>query len=1337
MSQRVFLFEIKCVPHDLQTITAASQADSSCAEGLRAQRTKNNCCATLLFGRTQANESVCVRVDEFTPSLRFRLPLGPQELEPDTIMQQLLDLDTTNPRRYDLYVDKLEKNELYVSVNTFQAYTTKEYVIDKDDPRKRQSFQYMEFEFASLLCYKHLHRLAVTALHHKPLPCEAIPVELKQTPEQQFLHACAIQPSAWFQCLDGYSVVHPMEQISTCTHEWSITSHVDLSACPEETSLPPQMRLMSYDIEVRGHENVFPKASDDYCIVASIACTIAWSGDDLSSGNTRENTHFYHCMGSAFTDPNDPEATWVAVDTEEELLQVLRLHARQHDVDVILSYNGRAFDLPYIRQRQNRIVGCPMQQHEHEDGDADIRREYMMQMASVVSMGRIPGLADGIRYTKIDRSQQSQQDAVDAVDEDDGADEDAEMGGDGGEDGFGGEADGGPSSRTKKRSFKQAQFKPTSSSSGGNGGNDGSGDTHSLVLSVEGLEERDEESATMALESPIVTQLDSRIEEPCVAQAHGVVDFDLCAYLLAGFQNFDSYKLGDVGREVVGQQKEDLSPNELFRILANPTMEGMQLVKTYNGVDTLLVLKIVHKQGLIPFLIRLGNITHTCVSELLACGQQHRLTQFVMHKARLNGFVMEQMGMREYKEYAHMVGPYEGATVLPTVPCYVHKTDEFVVVNDYNSLYPSIMKSMNLSHEQFINIVDPEYVVPPELADRVLQVEIREIQDPLIVHHYRVIQALPEDEESMGLISRIETELLTERKACKQRMKTHAKDSDEYFNLDVTQNVLKVVANSLYGSLGAINQFGALSHRPLARLVTYFGRMLIEIARDAFMTFPNTSTVAGDTDSVMIKVTQSTLKEAIDLGNAAAVKINEELQRRKMRFCKIAFEKAMQPAIFLRQKMYAYMKYEDVGDLGQETSMGLMSKKRGTAKIFKDAYTKMIKASLLDPKDVSTEQVQHIVLRILRELFFVLGQVSVDEFARTQSIKGSRAAYKTLSASAYAMMKLQQDKGTPWFTENTRMSLVMEYTSDPKAKVNTLACELDHFKEKQARGETTLHYIKYLTNVKGRFVTLLDRIGLDGAARMEQAIKGYACILDKRQTLFSFYKGPAVERTDEYRSLLPIANAQLFIKDRKRAASFEQYLKERSEDAQSYVSCKDELLRVQNTKFDTVMNALSASSKGLAAKDAVRQKLCEEEAKGPPILPMTREMACVYQYLQQQQQQQQQQEDEGNAVAITLEEAIIALGAVDAIILSARRTQKNCYADLPSEYKDTLDEMRRTDLYLQTIRPNLELSRRHLNYLATHMSRGCPIDYKAYLALEASKQQTTSPTKKRPKNTNK
>ena len=97
-------------------------------------------------------------------------------------------------------------------------------------------------------------------------------------------------------------------------------------------------------------------------------------------------------------------------------------------------------------------------------------------------------------------------------------------------------------------------------------------------------------------------------------------------------------------------------------------------------------------------------------------------------------------------------------------------------------------------------------------------------------------------------------------------MKTHAKDSDEHNALDIKQNVLKVIANSIYGSLGAIKQYGRLSNRMLARLVTLIGREMLELLRDCFLSFPGVTIVAGDTDSVMARIHNVTLKEAVAFG---------------------------------------------------------------------------------------------------------------------------------------------------------------------------------------------------------------------------------------------------------------------------------------------------------------------------------------------------------------------------------------------------------------------------------------------------------------------------------------
>jgi len=118
---------------------------------------------------------------------------------------------------------------------------------------------------------------------------------------------------------------------------------------------------------------------------------------------------------------------------------------------------------------------------------------------------------------------------------------------------------------------------------------------------------------------------------------------------------------------------------------------------------------------------------------------------------------------------------------------------------------------------------------------------------------------------------------------------------------------LKVSANSVYGFTGALR--GHLPCFDISSSVTSYGRLMIEQTRDMVLDvyskkkgFPHDSVVIyGDTDSVMIKFGVKTVKEAIEIGKEAAVKITKIFEKP----IRLEFEKVYWPYLLLGKKRYA------------------------------------------------------------------------------------------------------------------------------------------------------------------------------------------------------------------------------------------------------------------------------------------------------------------------------------------------------------------------------------------------------------------------------------------------
>ena len=124
--------------------------------------------------------------------------------------------------------------------------------------------------------------------------------------------------------------------------------------------------------------------------------------------------------------------------------------------------------------------------------------------------------------------------------------------------------------------------------------------------------------------------------------------------------------------------------------------------------------------------------------------------------------------------------------------------DRFIVLLDFNSLYPSIIQEYNIC---FTTINHAS--CSPELED------LSTLQ-------------LPDPSVPLGVLPSEIRVLVERRRNVKQLMKGVQPNTEPYVQFDIRQKALKLTANSMYGCLGFANsRFYA---KPLAALVTSKGR---------------------------------------------------------------------------------------------------------------------------------------------------------------------------------------------------------------------------------------------------------------------------------------------------------------------------------------------------------------------------------------------------------------------------------------------------------------------------------------------------------------------------------
>ena len=128
--------------------------------------------------------------------------------------------------------------------------------------------------------------------------------------------------------------------------------------------------------------------------------------------------------------------------------------------------------------------------------------------------------------------------------------------------------------------------------------------------------------------------------------------------------------------------------------------------------------------------------------------------------------------------------------------------DRYILLLDFNSLYPSIMQEYNIC----FTTLDHAHCPPGEEGLATLK--------------------LPDPSEPLGVLPSEIRVLVERRRQVKQLMKGAQGKLEQYQQYDIRQKALKLTANSMYGCLGFANsRFHA---KPLAALITSKGREVRE-----------------------------------------------------------------------------------------------------------------------------------------------------------------------------------------------------------------------------------------------------------------------------------------------------------------------------------------------------------------------------------------------------------------------------------------------------------------------------------------------------------------------------
>ncbi|KAK7949691.1 DNA polymerase alpha catalytic subunit [Apiospora saccharicola] len=263
--------------------------------------------------------------------------------------------------------------------------------------------------------------------------------------------------------------------------------------------------------------------------------------------------------------------------------------------------------------------------------------------------------------------------------------------------------------------------------------------------------------------------------------------------------------------------------------------------------------------------------------------------------------------------------------------------DKFVLVMDFNSLYPSIIQEFNIC----FTTVDRSALSEDDEA----------------------VPEVPQEQEQ-GIFPKLIATLVGRRKQVKSLMKDKNATPEELATYEIKQLALKLTANSMYGCLGYTkSRFYA---RPLAVLTTYKGREILRSTKDLAES-KSLQVIYGDTDSVMINANVNSVGDALKVGQEFKQAVNE-----RYRLLEIDIDNIFRRILLQAKKKYAAINLVEVPGGKWEEKMevkGLDMKRREYCGLSKEISSRLLNDILSgDDTEVSVQRIHEYLREIAAKM---------------------------------------------------------------------------------------------------------------------------------------------------------------------------------------------------------------------------------------------------------------------------------------------------------------------------------------------------------------------------------
>jgi len=439
------------------------------------------------------------------------------------------------------------------------------------------------------------------------------------------------------------------------------------------------------------------------------------------------------------------------------------------------------------------------------------------------------------------------------------------------------------------------------------------------------------------------------------------------------FKGLKRYGLGDISRLVLGEGKVDIAHSE---INGHWTDNGEKLKKLldYSRKDAELPIQIMLKEQMLDKFFELSKVSGILLQDALDGGESTRIENLLLREFNKKDFVIPCKPDTDQLSRRNLVRQTEGLKGAFVLSPAVGFHNKCVVYLDFRSMYPSIIQYFNICPSTLLLTDKKVDFLQTSTGTKFVSPKVRE-----------------------GIVPKIIKYLLETRAKIKKEM-DHTRKPEKRRYLHAKQYAFKTVANAFYGHLGYVR--AKLYVLDIANSITGTGREMINKTKKIVETKTPYKVIYADTDSVMVELATTDVKEAFKIGIDVSKLINEEIHH----MLELKIESVFKTLLILSKKRYAGWNFEPVGEEWEESivTKGIETVRRDWCDLVSETLEEIL-TTILKEQDINK------AVKLVKDKVVDIktGKMDVDKLVITKSVSKSLKSYKGVQAHIELVKKMK------------------------------------------------------------------------------------------------------------------------------------------------------------------------------------------------------------------------------------------------------------------------------------------------------------------------------------------